>query len=75
MYDLTTENHHFAAGIGNIIVHNTDSIYVKFFTEFTGQEHMNEVFRISEMPCPEGGVGQRWWCWAFAKTFADNLRF
>ncbi len=49
VYDLTTENHHFAAGIGNIIVHNTDSIYVKFFTEFTGQEHMNEVFRISEI--------------------------
>ena len=23
VYDLTTENHHFAAGIGNIIVHNT----------------------------------------------------
>ena len=49
VYDLTTDNHHFAAGIGNIIVHNTDSIYVKFFTEFTGQEHMNEVFRISEI--------------------------
>lgn len=49
VYDLTTENHHFAAGIGNIIVHNTDSIYVKFFTKFEGQEHMNEVFRISEI--------------------------
>ena len=49
VYDLTTDNHHFAAGIGNIIVHNTDSIYVKFFTEYTGQEHMNEVFRLSEI--------------------------
>lgn len=49
VYDLTTENHHFAAGIGNIIVHNTDSIYVKFFTEYSGQEHMNEVFRLSEV--------------------------
>jgi DNA polymerase elongation subunit (family B) len=49
VYDLTTENHHFAAGIGNLIVHNTDSIYVKFFTEFTGQDHMNEVFRLSEI--------------------------
>ena len=25
VYDLTTENHHFQAGVGNIIVHNTDS--------------------------------------------------
>ena len=30
VYDLTTENHHFAAGIGNMIVHNTDSIFFKF---------------------------------------------
>jgi hypothetical protein len=26
VYDLTTDNHHFAAGIGNMIVHNTDLI-------------------------------------------------
>jgi DNA polymerase elongation subunit (family B) len=49
VYDLTTDNHHFAAGVGNLIVHNTDSIYVKFFTQYTGQEHMNEVFRLSEV--------------------------
>jgi DNA polymerase elongation subunit (family B) len=30
VYDLTTENHHFAAGIGNLIVHNTDSVFFKF---------------------------------------------
>lgn len=29
VYDLTTENHHFHAGIGNIVVHNTDSIFVE----------------------------------------------
>ena len=49
VYDLTTENHHFAAGVGDTIVHNTDSIYVKFFTQYTGQEHMDEVFRLSEI--------------------------
>ena len=27
VYDLTTDNHHFAAGIGALIVHNTDSIF------------------------------------------------
>jgi DNA polymerase elongation subunit (family B) len=28
VYDLETENHHFAAGIGKMIVHNTDSLYL-----------------------------------------------
>ena len=30
VYDLTTDNHHFHAGIGELIVHNTDSVMVKF---------------------------------------------
>jgi DNA polymerase elongation subunit (family B) len=30
VYDLTTENHHFAAGVGHIIVHNTDSVFYTF---------------------------------------------
>jgi len=30
VYDLTTENHHFAAGVGDIIVHNTDSVFFTF---------------------------------------------
>jgi DNA polymerase elongation subunit (family B) len=30
VYDLTTANHHFQAGIGDIIVHNTDSVMVNF---------------------------------------------
>lgn len=30
VYDFTTENHKFAAGVGRIIVHNTDSIFVIF---------------------------------------------
>jgi len=33
VYDLTTANHHFQAGIGSIIVHNTDSIFVQFPTK------------------------------------------
>jgi DNA polymerase elongation subunit (family B) len=33
VYDLTTSNHHFQAGIGQMIVHNTDSIFVKFPTK------------------------------------------
>ena len=30
VYDLTTDNHHFAAGVGNMIVHNTDSVFCCF---------------------------------------------
>jgi DNA polymerase elongation subunit (family B) len=30
VYDLTTSNHHFQAGIGRMIVHNTDSIFAIF---------------------------------------------
>jgi DNA polymerase elongation subunit (family B) len=30
VYDLETENHHFAAGVGNLIVHNTDSIMMSY---------------------------------------------
>ena len=30
VYDLTTLNHHFQAGIGTMIVHNTDSIFNDF---------------------------------------------
>lgn len=30
VYDLTTDNHHFQAGVGRMIVHNTDSIFIKF---------------------------------------------
>lgn len=28
VYDLETENHHFSAGVGRMIVHNTDSVYL-----------------------------------------------
>lgn len=30
VYDLETENHHFAAGVGQLIVHNTDSCMIYF---------------------------------------------
>jgi hypothetical protein len=33
VYDLTTDNHHFQAGVGTLIVHNTDSIFIKFPTK------------------------------------------
>ena len=38
VYDLTTQNHHFAAGIGSLIVHNTDSVFFTFNLETVGGE-------------------------------------
>ena len=29
VYDATTCNHHFAAGVGRLVVHNTDSVFVR----------------------------------------------
>ena len=34
VYDIETDDHTFHAGIGNIIVHNTDSVFVKFNLEY-----------------------------------------
>jgi DNA polymerase elongation subunit (family B) len=30
VYDLQTENHHFAVGPGHLVVHNTDSLFINF---------------------------------------------
>lgn len=30
VYDLTTGNHHFSAGMGDLVVHNTDSVFFTF---------------------------------------------
>ena len=55
VYDLTTENHHFAAGIGNMIVHNTDSVFFNFNlkeldgkTEILGKEALKITIEISQ---------------------------
>jgi DNA polymerase elongation subunit (family B) len=33
VYDLTTKNNHFAGGVGDLIVHNTDSVFFTFNLE------------------------------------------
>lgn len=38
VYDIETENHHFSAGVGQLIVHNTDSNYISFPHLKTPQE-------------------------------------
>lgn len=49
VYDLTTENHHFHAGVGELIVHNTDSVMVKFNTgELKGKDALRRSFELGE---------------------------
>jgi len=43
VYDLETENHHYQAGIGHIVVHNTDSVFVGF----EGCPTIEEAFSIA----------------------------
>lgn len=48
VYDLTTDNQHFHAGIGNLIVHNTDSVMIKFNFPCS-EEGMEQCFREGEV--------------------------
>lgn len=55
VYDLTTENHHFAAGLGNIIVHNTDSVFFTFnltepdgVTRIRGKEALEITIELAQ---------------------------
>lgn len=43
VYDLQTANHHFSAGLGTLVVHNTDSVFVKLPTK-----NEKEAFALSE---------------------------
>lgn len=52
VYDFETENHHFSAGVGNLVVHNTDSIFIKFNLGHIDQMDITDeekhIMRISE---------------------------
>lgn len=49
VYDATTANHHFAAGPGRMVVHNTDSVMVKFKVQDPGadQDDMHAHFALA----------------------------
>lgn len=47
VYDLTTDNHHFHAGVGSMIVHNTDSIFSCYrFRENTVSVHKDTALKV-----------------------------
>lgn len=45
VYDLTTDNHHFAVGPGKLVVHNTDSCFVRLSKEFCDGETEEELIQ------------------------------
>ena len=45
MYDLTTSNHHFAVGPGKLVVHNTDSCFIRLSREFCDGESEKELIQ------------------------------
>jgi len=50
VYDLETENHHFAAGIGHLVVHNTDSLYISIpechFANYDKLFYLNKISKL-----------------------------
>lgn len=48
VYDLETENHHFSAGVGQLIVHNTDSNYVNFPHLKTAKEIWDHAVMVAK---------------------------
>lgn len=43
VYDLTTDNHHFAVGPGRLVVHNTDSCFIRLSREFCDGKNTEEL--------------------------------
>jgi DNA polymerase elongation subunit (family B) len=50
VYDIETGNHHFSAGIGNLVVHNTDSVYISMpevtFRDIDIQYYTGQISKI-----------------------------
>ena len=52
VYDLTTANHHFSVGPGTMIIHNTDSCFVRLGPEIcpgTGKEQIENAHAAGEL--------------------------
>ena len=48
VYDLETENHHFSAGIGRLVVHNTDSSLFKLPNITSHQQALEEGEKVKD---------------------------
>jgi len=87
VYDLETENHHFQAGIGNIVVHNTDSVFTDWqYFENCEEVNENEQLKVWQYIVSFGrkllgffisGSEKRKWKEAYKSIYKTipNLRF
>lgn len=48
VYDLSTESEHFQAGLGCIIVHNTDSVMLSLPSHWSEEESFNKAISLSK---------------------------
>jgi len=48
VYDVSTGNHHFAAGVGDMVVHNTDSVLCILNCGDDNRQNLTEHFRVAE---------------------------
>ena len=48
VYDATTLNHHFAAGVGRLVLHNTDSVMCIFNCGPENRTNMHEHFKVAQ---------------------------
>jgi hypothetical protein len=78
VYDLTTASHHFGAGVGMLVVHNTDSVFVECPGRTVSQSAVlgnilahdtTEIFRRRST----GDVGQRVMELEFEKTICPAI--
>ncbi len=53
VYDLTTANHRFAAGVGRLVVHNTDSVMCIFNCGPDNRTNMRAHFEVAERVAAE----------------------
>jgi len=48
VYDLTTDNHHFSAGVGELVVHNTDSVLCILDCGEKNRQNLQVHFQVAE---------------------------
>lgn len=53
VYDLTTSNHHFHAGLGSLIVHNTDSCFIRVPPSLCPPNDLKRAHEVGEMMASE----------------------
>jgi len=76
VYDLETENHHFHAGVGELIVHNTDGCHIQgliinFFHFFYPDLLKRGFVKSMRTPTVKATIGKKVYDFYYLKDFKD----